>query len=672
MLPPPLRRQLLAGLGLTVTGSGAVIYSWRHQETTAGIVGPESVDGIGSSPLWNFKFVGRTDELCALRALSATVGWAPVWLLRGDRGVGKTRLLHEHAERERQQGRTVVELSLRGEGLNSAQLAATLAQGLGLPGATSFEALSTELDERWRSTSAAAGAGASTATMVPLVIADDVPTDSTGVFTTDVSAELAKWACTTTAAGHTRVIIVARESLPSYQNTRSSLDRNSLLLQQTRMLWLDWLPVEDSRELAQSAVSDLVASNGTRNSNSEKEKDSTLQLGPECEPAIAGGDVLLPEEVHMASASGCPGEVIELLSTISTSTTEQKLALEPEEIGAGTSTQVSRDCAPTSAIQRAIARREAALLKLMGLPLLPPHGANSITDLVELVSIAGGSDGAISAAACRVVASWEIFARLAGLTPDGSSAESVGISPQELLQQWNDSGEGQSGFRRGGQMQWAEVCASLISGHLGMEALVRQRLGVPVPCSDRDRSVIAEIGTELVQSGALGMRPNNSSSRDWDSVVSAAGEGLEMSDSGLGGRIGDDDWDVVMGALTREAVVRLHSELQVAREAAMPAGGFMNNDPATWEACSDTNWAKGVRPEMAVVVALQLRQLVEVDEWQRTIDELALQSEYENFKRANAELERLAATSGHAASDAALRLMVDLDSARQRVRLKNT
>ena len=219
-------------------------------------------------------------------------------------------------------------------------------------------------------------------------------------------------------------------------------------------------------------------------------------------------------------------------------------------------------------------------------------------------------------------------------------------------------------------MQWIEVCASLISGRLGMEALVRQRLGLPVPSSDRDRSVIAEMCTEFVQNGALGMRPNNASSRDWDSAVLAAGEGLEMSDSRLGGRIGDDEWDVVMGALTREAVVRLHCELQAAREAAMPVGGFINNDSAKREECSDTNWAKGVRPEMAVIVALQLRQLVEVDEWQRTIDEVTLQSEYEDFERAHVELERLTAISGHAASDAALRLMVDLDSARQRVRLK--
>eukprot|EP01043_Picozoa_sp_COSAG02_P082435 COSAG02_NODE_20662_length_820_cov_1.882108_1_plen_252_part_01 len=225
MLPPPLRRQLLAGLGLTVTGSGVVAYWWRQgaQEASAG-----GTECRGSST--RRRFVGRVDELRALRALSATVGWAPVWLLRGDRGVGKTRLMHEHAECERLQGRTVVELSLRGDGLDSAQLAATLARGLGLAAATSFEAIASELDERWRSASGIARTVASTNAMVPLIIADDVPTDSAGVFTTDASAALAEWACGTAAAGHTRVVLVARESLPSYQNTRSSLDKDDLLL----------------------------------------------------------------------------------------------------------------------------------------------------------------------------------------------------------------------------------------------------------------------------------------------------------------------------------------------------------------------------------------------------------------------------------------------------------
>ena len=465
LLPPPLRRQLLAGLGLTVTGSGAVAaaFWWRGGggDAGAGSAGDSSLTG---------PFVGRDAELRALHDLSATAGWAPVWLLRGDRGAGKTRLLRAHAMRERLQGRTVVELSLR-DGLDSSQLAATLARGLGLAGAASFEAINAQLDEQWRGADRLAGEDGPAATMVPLVIADDVPTDSAGVFTTDVGAALAAWACGAAGAGYTRVVLVARDSLPSYRNTRSSSDVHAL--HQTRMLWLDWLPVEDGRELARTLASGFETERGTQQTGDAVPTPESAQQPPGSVPLVAENEPRIPEEVHMASASGCPGEMIELLSG--------GLALEdtPETV-AGSGMQPSGERAPPSATERAIARRETTLLKLMGLPLLPPHGADSPTDLIALLSTAE-TEGVTSAAACWVVASWEAFARLGGLTPDGSTADTIGMSPHELLQQWNETGEGGHGFRRGGRTLWCEICASLLSGRLGMEAVVRQRLGLPVP-----------------------------------------------------------------------------------------------------------------------------------------------------------------------------------------------
>jgi hypothetical protein len=134
----------------------------------------------------------------------------------------------------------------------------------------------------------------------------------------------------------------------------------------------------------------------------------------------------------------------------------------------------------------------------------------------------------------QAVASWEVLATLAGLSVDGdSSAETLGASPHELLQQWSKRGEGPGGYRRGGQMQWGEICARLLSGRLGMEAVVRQRLGVPVLSDDSDRAEVAGACAEFVRRGVLGVRPDPAlGARDWAAAVRAATEGLEFGQSG--------------------------------------------------------------------------------------------------------------------------------------------
>jgi hypothetical protein len=132
--------------------------------------------------------------------------------------------------------------------------------------------------------------------------------------------------------------------------------------------------------------------------------------------------------------------------------------------------------------------------------------------------------------------------------------------------------------------------------------------------------------------------------------------------------LGDEMWDGVMGAVTREALCRLHAELGQAREAALPPGGFAGIDGTDTSMKSGDSgcWAVGLRVEMAVVASLQLRQLAEVDEWQRTIDEVALQADREQHERDQVELERLTSL-GRPAANAALSLMIDIDSTRQRV-----
>lgn len=670
MLPPPLRRPLVAGIGLTITG-GSAVAMWRRGCDVGGSA------ACTETPPPDNLFVARYEEVRALRVLTATTGWGPVWLLRGDRGVGKTRLMREHAEHERLQGRIVVELSLRDDKLHSAQLAATLTHGLGLARAASFEGISAQLDEKWRSAGHGIDGDKSTVPMLPLIIADDVPVDSAGVCTTETSAALAEWAYGAAAAGQARVVLVARESLPTYRVNRPSSGKRNSSLCQTRTLWLNWLPVEDSRELARSLSAQCQ---DDRNRDNQDCDDVAAQ--ERTHPTPASQKEI--EEVHMASASGCPGEMIELLSaglagarTCTSETAEERQALEPKESGAidsgqfdvNSGIQQTFESVRCSAVDRAIAKREVVLLKLMGLPPPPPH-AKSLADLIELLSTV--SDGTTSTAACWAVASWELFAKLAGLTPDGSTAEILGSGPQELLQQWNASGEGEPGFRRGGQMLWGEVCVALLSGQLGMEVLVRQRLGVPVPSDDSDRAAVAEACAQFVQSGVLGLQPNTPSSKDWGGAVLAAEVGVEVSDITCMGRIGDGDWDVVMGSLTREAVVRLHRELQAAREAALPVGGFARSHCTTDSgivAIDHCSWADGLRPEMAMIATLQLRQLVEVDEWERTVDEMTWEVDRDEFARAQVELHKLTTLPGKEAQQAALRLLVDLDSARLRVRV---
>ena len=85
------------------------------------------------------------------KAAGEADGWQPVWLVRGNRGIGKSRLLREHAEAERGRGPVVVQLSLLAD--NSAdELSEALSRGLaaatgGVAGTgTPFEDATAQLD----------------------------------------------------------------------------------------------------------------------------------------------------------------------------------------------------------------------------------------------------------------------------------------------------------------------------------------------------------------------------------------------------------------------------------------------------------------------------------------------------------------------------------------------
>jgi hypothetical protein len=397
MLAALPRRQLLAALGLGSGGAaitGAAWWRWGGSGSRDNASGP--APAAVSCP-----FGGRADELLALRALSEGTGWAPVWLLRGDRGVGKSRLVHEHATRERLGGRTVVELSLC-EGPETSALAATLARGLGLVDTASFEGVTTQLDDRLRSAGSIeeSDGSPSTAALLPLVVADDVPADSTGACTTEAGAALADWACAAAAAGQARVIIVPHDSLPSYRDALASTEARRLV-QQTRMLWLDWLPELDSRELSRTLLLHSSEPLLSLSDDGTSPDDSTATVGvakinpgaePEPEPEV------VPDAIHMAAASGCPSEMVALASAVAA-------AGEAAEEGGGEAeednpTVVPTQAHPSAAVERVVRERERDVLELMGMPLLPPHGQSHPSSLIGLLST--DEDGATSAAGCWV------------------------------------------------------------------------------------------------------------------------------------------------------------------------------------------------------------------------------------------------------------------------------
>ena len=622
-LPPAL----FAALVGAPTAAASLWWAWSASAGDGGDGGGGGAGaGAAAAHAATVSLVGRREELAALGALSATAGWAPVWMVRGVQGVGKSRLLSDHAVHERGCGRTVVELSLRpsgdGKSPSAPAVAAELARGLGLAGAAaaSFGDIATQLDERARAASAEPETGADQPALLPLVIADDVPVDSSGACTTQAGVALAEWGCAAAAAAQVRVVIVPATSLPSFRDARPSVEDGGPV-RQMRMLWLDLLPAEESREFARA----LHAAGGDDDA-AAAESEAPLEPEPE----------VLPEEVHMAAASGLPAEMVALLGA----------AAGQPQVATG-----EDDATGPSTLERAILEREQEILDLVGV-----HAGLLDTD----------DTGASSAAACWAVSAWGMLAAMAGLTADGSDGETLGATPHEMLQKWGMKGEGPAGYRRGGGLQWGEVCARLLGG-LGMEAVVRQTLGIPVLCDDAERAAIAEDCAEFIRRGVLGIRPDGGlGATEWEPAVTAAAAGVEYGRGG--GRIGDEFWNGAMGAVTNEAVKRLHEQLAAARDAALPPGGFVTDDAGGLDA---EGWTDGVqRLEMAVLASLQLRQLVEVDEWQRTIDELALKNDTESYERAQAELERLGAKiGGGPVPPKVLGLMIDVDTMRQRVRL---
>ena len=626
----PLPKVLFAALAGGPTAAAAIWWARSSAKSGSGSSG-----GRAEPAAARVNLVGRTEELDALRALSAAPGWAPLWMVRGAQGAGKSRLLSEHAVHERGCGRTVVELSLRpssssAEGPPSASVAAQLARGLGLAGAAapSFGDIATQLDERARAASAEPETGADQPALLPLVIVDDVPVDSSGACTTLAGAALAEWGCAAAAAAQARVIIVPATSLPSFRDDRPSVEDGGPV-RQMRMLWLDLLPAEESRELAR-ALHAARAAGDVDDASAADEPEALLEPEPEV--------VVLPEEVHMAAASGLPAEMVALLCAASAKS--PLVATDDKE-----------DATEPSALERTILEREQEILDLVVV-----HAGLLETD----------DTGASSAAACWAVSAWGMLAAMAGLTADGSDGETLGDSPHEMLEKWRVKGEGPMDYHRGGQLQWGEVCARLLGG-LGMEAVVRQTFGIPVLCDDAERAAISEECSEFLRRGVLGIRPDGGlGAGEWEPAVTAAIAGLEFGRGG--GRIGDEFWNGAMGAVTNEAVKRLHGQLTAARDAALPPGGFATSDVGEVDA---EGWTDGLqRLEMAVLASLQLRQLVEVDEWQRTIDEMALKNEQEGYGRAQVMLERLEAEiGGGPVPSKVLGLMIDVDTLRRRVSL---
>ena len=166
--------------------------------------------------------------------------------------------------------------------------------------------------------------------------------------------------------------------------------------------------------------------------------------------------------------------------------------------------------------------------------------------------------------------------------------------------------------------------------------------------------------------GVLGMRPvAGTSELDWGGAVAAVVSGVEFGRTA--GRIGGAGWEAEMGALSREAVARLHSRLRAAQAAAdAPEPPPMRVVEAADATGEGARAAVAADRAMAVLGCLQRRQLVEVEEWQREIDAIELEKERTAYHEALASPPPLRAGQTEDATSA-LRRMVDLDSARLRV-----
>ena len=123
-----------------------------------------------------------------------------------------------------------------------------------------------------------------------------------------------------------------------------------------------------------------------------------------------------------------------------------------------------------------------------------------------------------------------------------------------------------------------------------------------------------------------------------------------------------------MGALSREAVARLHSRLRAAQATAdapePPPMRVVEAADATGEGAKA---AVAADRAMAVLGCLQRRQLVEVEEWQREIDAIELEKERTAYHEALAKPPPPLRPGQTEDATQTLRRMVDLDSARLRV-----
>ena len=165
--------------------------------------------------------------------------------------------------------------------------------------------------------------------------------------------------------------------------------------------------------------------------------------------------------------------------------------------------------------------------------------------------------------------------------------------------------------------------------------------------------------------GVLRMRPvAGTSELDWGGAVAAVVSGVEFGRTA--GRIGGAGWEAEMGALSREAVARLHSRLRAAQATADAPEPPMRMAEAA-DATGEGARAVAVDRAMAVLGCLQRRQLVEVEEWQREIDAIELEKERTAYHEALAKPPPPLRPGQTEDATSALRRMVDLDSARLRV-----
>ena len=121
-----------------------------------------------------------------------------------------------------------------------------------------------------------------------------------------------------------------------------------------------------------------------------------------------------------------------------------------------------------------------------------------------------------------------------------------------------------------------------------------------------------------------------------------------------------------MGALSREAVARLHSRLRAA-QAAADAPEPMRVVEAADATGEGGRAAVAADRAMAVLGCLQRRQLVEVEEWQREIDAIELEKDRTAYHEALAKPPPPLRPGQTEDATQTLRRMVDLDSARLRV-----